>query len=47
VQEAGAGVVALSAIYADPIGELRRSQNLRSHAMSSAPKSRGLLSARH
>lgn len=47
VQEAGAGVVALSAIYADPIGALRRSQNLRSHATSSAPKSRGLLSARH
>ena len=29
VQEAGAGVVSLGGLYADPIGALRRSQNRR------------------
>ena len=29
VQEAGAGIVSLGGLYADPIGALRRSQNRR------------------
>jgi hypothetical protein len=34
VQEAGAGIVSLSVLYADPIGAMRRAHTSRSNAVS-------------
>ena len=47
VQEAGAGVLALSNIYADPIAALRRSKNLRARTMGDSLRPRRPLVSRH